>query len=206
MPIDFDSYGLDDELKAKIKADYEADVTGLKAKNSDLIEREKAAKLLADETVVNATKAEEDAKVALAEKEGNIEQYKLAVAQRDEKLEAVTLEFKQKENQRASDLAASEFIGKHVSSDPAARSYMEGIFRESIDVVDGAIKPKDITKSLSDLQESLVTDEAYSKYIKVDVGSGSGANGANSTSPASSGSTDKEQRIAAINQRIGATS
>ena len=177
MPIDFDSYGLDDDTKAKLKADYEADVTGLKAKNSDLIEREKAAKAAADESLLAATKAEEDAKIALAEKSGDIEKYKLAVEQSREKMESMQLEFKQKETQRLSDMAASDFINKHVSSDPAARSYMESIYRNSIDVVDGAIKPKDITKSLEDLQKGLVSDEAYSKYIKADVGSGAGANG-----------------------------
>jgi len=213
MPIDYDSYGLTDELKAKLKADVEADINGLKAKNSDLIDREKAAKLLADETIVNATKAEEDAKVALAEKEGNIESYKLAVAQRDEKLETITLEFKQKENARAADMAVNEFVSANVSSDPAARAYMESIFRNNIDVVDGAIKPKDVTKSLEDLQKSLVSDEAYSKYIRVDVGSGSGSQGStgvngsakslsemNETEQAAYANAHPEQYALAINQ------
>ena len=177
MPIDFDSYGLDDDTKAKLKVDYETDINGLKAKNSDLIEREKAAKAAADESLLAATKAEEDAKVALAEKSGDIEKYKLAVEQSREKMDSMQLEFKQKETQRLSDMAANDFISKHVSSDPAARSYMESIYRNSIDVVDGVIKPKDITKTLEDLQKGLVSDEAYSKYIKADVGSGAGANG-----------------------------
>lgn len=195
MPLDFDSYGLDDTLKEKIKADYEADISGLKAKNSDLIEREKAAKLLADETALKSAKAEEDAKVALAEKEGDIGKYKAAVAERDEKLATITLEFKQKENERVADMAVNDFVNANISSDPAAKAYMESIFRKNIDVVDGVIKPKDITKSLEDLQKGLISDESYSNYIKADVGSGSGSQGSSSTSPA--GSEVKNERAEA---------
>ena len=42
--MDFTKYGLEGEQLAQAQADYAADVSGLKAKNSDLIEREKAQK------------------------------------------------------------------------------------------------------------------------------------------------------------------
>ena len=78
MPLDFDSYGLDEELRKKIEADYNKDVEGLKSKNSELIDREKAAKSALEEYQITATEQAENAKVALAEKEGDIEKYKAA--------------------------------------------------------------------------------------------------------------------------------
>ena len=145
MIMDFDKYELSDELRAQLKSDYEADVAGLKNKNAELIEREKRAKEAkdtAEASVVEMTTAAEDAKVALAEKEGDIEKYKLAVSERDEKLATVQREFKEAEAGRLLDSAVNDFSAK-LADDPAGKMYMQAQFKDAISVVDGEVKPND---------------------------------------------------------------
>ena len=171
--MDFSTYELSDEVKAKLAADYEKSVLGLKAKNSELIEREREAK----EAHMLSTKAEEDAKVALAEKNGDIATYKTALADRDARLTSIEAEFKEKETKRISDAAVNEFLSAHVSNDPAARHYMDSVLRKSINVIDGEVKSLDVTKTYDQLLNSIVSDNSFSNYIREDVGSGGGSNG-----------------------------
>lgn len=175
--MDFSKYELSDDVRAQIEKDYTDDVAGLKAKNTDLIERSKASKEELEQSQISYAKAEEDAKLAIAEKENDVGKYKIAKAESDERLEKLTLEFKEKEKTRILDASVSEFVSSSVMDDPAAKKYMEGIYRDNIDVIDGEAKPKDITKNLQDLRSGLLSDKAYSNYIKADVGSGAGSVG-----------------------------
>lgn len=179
--MNFDDYGLDDEVKAKIAADYEADIKGLKSKNYELIEREKSLKADVEKVQLDAAAKEEDAKVALAEKDGDIEKYKVAVAEREERMKQVEQDFIEKDKARVLDMAANDFVSSNVADDPAAKKYMESVFRDGVDVVDGKLKPKDVTKTIEDLTMSIVQDNAYANYIKVDVGSGANSVGSTST-------------------------
>jgi len=178
----FDDLGLDDEMLAKVQAAHDADVKGLKAKNSDLIEQNKAVKADSEKAAIEAAQIAEDAKVSLAEKEGNIEQYKAAVAERDEKMKSIEQEFIEKDKARVLDMAVSQFISDKVDKDPAARKYMESVYREQLDVVNGELTSKDVTKSVTEITKAIVQDDAYSKYILSDVGSGASAAGSTSTS------------------------
>ena len=178
--MDFSKYELTDEIKAQIEKDYAEDIAGLKAKNSDLIERAKASKEELEQSQIDYAKAEEEAKIALAEKEGDIGKYKIAVEESNERIQSLEIEFKEKEKARLLESSVNEFVSGSVKNDPAAKKYMEGIYRDHIDVIDGEVKPKDITKSLQDLRGSLVSDESYSNYVKADVGSGAGSAGSNS--------------------------
>jgi len=191
----FDDLGLDDEMLAKVQAAHDADVKGLKAKNSDLIEANKTLKSEAEKVALKSAQVAEDAKVALAEKEGNIEQYKAAVAERDEKMKSIEQEFIEKDKARVLDMAVTQFISDKVDKDPAARKYMESVYRDQLDVVNGELVSKDVTKSVKEITEAIVQDDAYSKYIVSDVGSGAGAAGSNSNDAPSGGShrTDKMQ-------------
>ena len=191
----FDDLGLDDEMLAKVQAAHDADVKGLKAKNSDLIEQNKAVKADSEKAALEAAQIAEDAKVALAEKEGNIEQYKAAVAERDEKMKAIEQEFIEKDKARVLDMAVTQFISDKVDKDPAARKYMESVYRDQLDVVNGDLVSKDVTKSVKEITEAIVQDDAYSRYIVSDVGSGAGAAGSNSNDAPSGGShrSDKMQ-------------
>jgi len=177
----FDDLGLDDEMLAKVQAAHDADVKGLKAKNSDLIEQNKAIKADSEKAALEAAQIAEDAKVALAEKEGNIEQYKAAVAERDEKMKSIEQEFIEKDKARVLDMAVTQFISDKVDKDPAARKYMESVYRDQLDVVNGELVSKDVTKSVKEITQAIVQDDAHSKYIVSGVGSGAGAAGSNST-------------------------
>lgn len=198
--MDFDKYELSDEVKASIKADYEASIAGLKAKNADLIEREQKQRQANEELAVQMASKEEDAKVALAEKEGDIEKYKVAVAERDEVLAKTKREFQEVENGRLRDAALNDF-STSLTDDPAGRMYMQSKFAESIDIIDGQVKPKDVTKSLDELKQALVSDKANASYVKAPVGSGTGSAGSGGSGSASTPSNkpykemSKEEKI-----------
>ncbi len=189
MPLDFTSYGLDEDMLKKIQADYEKDVEGLKNKNNELIEREKTAKSSLEEFQIKATEEAENAKVALAEKEGDIEKYKAAVSERDEALGSIKREFQEKENSRIV-LENEVKFASNIVDDPAAQTYMKGLFRDSVEVVEGQLRPKDVSLSLDQLTNNLVSDEANSRYIKANVGSGAGSAGSTGGGSASAGKAD----------------
>lgn len=182
--MNFDDYELSDDIKAKIVADYEKDVKGLKAKNAEVILREQAAKEELQKAQLNMATVEQDAKIALAESGNNVEAYKTALAEKDALIEATKLEFIEKDKKRVTDMAVNDFLASKVSSDPAARAYMEMVFRSSIDVIEGEAKPKDVTKDMSALLESITKNEAYKPYIKVKIGSGGSSAGSTSTAAA----------------------
>ena len=179
--MNFDDYELSDEVKAKIQADYDADIKGLKAKNSDLIEREKAIKDDLEKVQLDFATAEQDAKIAKAESGDNVEAYKAALAEKDALIESTNLAFAAKDNARITDMAVNEFVSSHVSADPAVRNYMEGVYRDSINVVDGKVASKDVTKDMTALKDSIIKNDAYKNYIKVEVGSGAGSAGSTTT-------------------------
>ena len=201
--MNFDDYELSDEVKAKIQADYDADIKGLKAKNSDLIEREKSIKDDLEKVQLDFATAEQDAKIAKAEIGNNVDAYKAALAEKDALIESTKLEFAEKDKARVTDIAVNEFVSSHVSADPAARKYMESVYRDSIDVVDGKIASKDVTKDIAGLNDSIIKNEAFKNYIKADVGSGTGSAGSVGNGQAKPIANDKQQRVAAINQKFG---
>ena len=180
--MNFDDYELPDDVKAKIQLDYDADIKGLKAKNADLIGRESAIKGELEKSQLDFATAEQDAKIALAESGDNVEAYKAALAEKDSLIESTKLEFAEKDKKRVTDMAVNDFVSSHVSSDPAARKYMESVYRDSINVVDGEAKPIDVSKTgVKELTQSIVMNDAYKNYIKQDVGSGAGSAGSTST-------------------------
>ena len=176
--MDLSSFGLDEETQSKIMEAHNTSISGLKNKNADLIEREGRHKLALEEGLLKSAEDAENVKVALAEKEGSIEQYKIAVADKDEALSSLRHEFQQKENDRLISDEKSLF-SKNISDDPAAQAYMVGKFGESVEVRDGKVQPKDVSMTMDSLVKGLVSDNAYASYIKAPVGSGSGSAGSN---------------------------
>tara|TARA_R110002050_G_scaffold293282_1_gene449684 strand:+ start:402 stop:1043 length:642 start_codon:yes stop_codon:yes gene_type:complete len=185
--MNFTDYGLDEEVANKLKADYEADVLGLKNKNNELIDREKAAKDSVESMTLQIATAEENNKVAIAEKENDVAKYKLAIDERDDKLKAVQFEFAETNNKRLLESAVNDFSGS-LTDDPAGRMFMQSQFNNSVEVKDGVVVPKDITTNLKDLTHALVTDEANASYIKANVGRGAGSAGSDGFSKANTGS------------------
>ena len=177
--MEFNLDGIDltsDTAQADIIARVAAHVLGLKNKNIDLIDRERLAKENVETMTIQIATAEEDNKVALAEKDNDVTKYKLAVEERDEKIKTVQLEFKETNDKRLLESALNEFsIG--LADDPAGRMYMQSKFTGLVEVKDGVVVPKDVTTKLEDLKQSLVTDKANAKYIKANVGSGTGSVG-----------------------------
>ena len=193
--MDFTKYGLTDEQQALAKADYDSEIAGLKNKNTELIEREKAQKTENVRLTLEQTTNEENAKVALAEKDGDIEKYKIAVAEREETLATAKREFQERDNSRLLGDAVNGF-SDHLSKDPAAREYMQNKFKSQIEIVDGVAKPKDVTLTMETLTQSFVTDKANASYIAADVGSGAGATGSNSNNSVVTGKKYSDMTLA----------
>ena len=174
--MNFDNYELSDELRATLKKDYDADVLGLKNKNTDLIAREATAKESVEKMTLEIATTEENNKVALAEKDNDVAKYKLAVEERDDKIKTVQLEFKETNDKRLLESSVNDFSSV-LADDPAGRMYMQSQFSSLVEVKDGVVLPKDVTTKLEDLKQSLITDKANAKYIKANVGSGLGSVG-----------------------------
>ena len=77
--MDFSKYELSDELRATLTADYEADVSGLKLKNTQLIDREKVAKLDLEQSKLDTEQVKHDLAKELATEKGSVADYKLAL-------------------------------------------------------------------------------------------------------------------------------
>lgn len=198
--MDLDSFGLDEETKASILEKHsealDSEVKGLKAKVSDLIGRIGKAKSAHEEELIAQTQAVEDAKVAAAEKEGDIAKYKQAAQDREDALNSLKEDFAATKNEYAFAQAKDKFIPK-VSDDPAARLYMEQVLKDQIVIADGQVKPKDESLDFEKLVSNIVTDEKYSPYMKANVGSGAGSAGSTgaSTSKKFSDMTATEKAI-----------
>ena len=178
--MDFTKYGLEGEMLAKATADYEADILGLKGKNAELIGKEQ--KLKADMEALaleNATKIEDAKLEALAAQNGTIEQYQAQLKEKDDNLAIVKQEFKQAEEGRIMSDKLSEFSSK-LADDAAGRMYMQSLFKESVEFVDGQLRAKDQTSSIEQVAEALISDKANARYIATNVGSGAGSVGSNS--------------------------
>ena len=198
--MNFEDYDLPDEVKAKLQADYDEDIKGLKGKNADLISRLDKQKLDHEAAILEQTQAQEDAKVALAEKEGDIKKYKIALQEREDALSTVKREFQEKEDLRLTESALHEF-STVLTDDPAGRMYMQKQFSDLVQVRDGNVVPKDVTKSLDDLKAGLVSDKANLKYVKANVGSGAGSAGSNSQSGAGSAFAGKKYSELTLEQK-----
>lgn len=174
--MDFNKYELSDELRATLKKDYEADVLGLKSKNTDLIERERIAKADLEQSKVDTEQLKHDAAKELATEKGSVADYKLAL---DAEKEAMTLlkhTFQEEKDSHTLSDAVTAFSSGLVD-DPAGRMYMNSLFSNSVEVKDGVVVSKDVTKTLEELKQSLVSDKANARYIKAVVGSGVGSAG-----------------------------
>ena len=174
--MDLSSYGLDEENIVKLAAAIQADVTGLKLKNSDLIEREGASKRALEEYQIGAEQIKIDNAKAVAEKENDVIKYKQAVADG----EATLGDLVKKHQREKNDYLVSEqsnAFSKVVADDPASQQYMTGLFNGSVEVVEGVVRPRDVTKNMEQLIEGIVSDDANKRYIKANVGSGSGSAG-----------------------------
>lgn len=193
MEIDFNSYGLDEEQAAKLKSEItgflDSEVSGLKNKNSELIERIGKQKAAFESAELEKAKEIEQAKVEAAEKTGDIEKYKQALADKEATLAEVKSKYEVERNETALSKVKDGFMMKIVE-DPAARLYMESLLKNHVDVSEGVVKPKDPSIDLNGLVDRLISDESNAKYIKANVGSGSGSAGPQSGGAASAGKAD----------------
>lgn len=176
--MNFEDYGLEGDMLTKAKADYDKDILGLKNKNNDLIARESDAKSSLDAYKVEAEKEKHEAAKALAEKNGSIEDYKVALQNEKDAMINLEATFQQEKDGRVLSDSINDF-STVLSDDPAAKSYMQGQFSSMVEVKDGVVVPKDTTKTIEELKQSLVSDKANASYIRASVGSGAGSAGSN---------------------------
>lgn len=199
--MDFTKYGLEGEQLAQAQADYTADVNGLKAKNSDLIEREKVAKGELESSKLETEQYKHDQAKALAEKDGSIADYKLALDNEKEQMTLLKHGFQESENKRLLESSVNDF-STVLADDPAGRMYMQSQFNGMVEVKDGLVVPKDTTKTLEDLKQSLVTDKANAKYIRASVGSGAGSAGSESSGGAASTGSNKAFKDKSMAEKV----
>ena len=176
--MNFDNYELSDELRATLKKDYDADVLGLKNKNTDLIAREATAKSDLEQSRVDAEQLKHDTAKELATEKGSVADFKLALDNEKEAMTLLKLSFQEEKDGRTLSDAVANFSIVLVD-DPAGRMYMQSLFSGAVEVKDGNLVSKDSSKSLEDLKQSLVSDKANAKYIKATVGSGADSRGSN---------------------------
>jgi hypothetical protein len=174
--MDFAKYGLEGDQLAQAQSDYTADVLGLKSKNSDLIQREKDVKGELESSKIAAEQAKHDQAKSLAEKDGSIADYKIALDNEKEQMTLLKHGFQESENKRLLESSVNDFSSV-LADDPAGRMYMQSQFNSMVEVKDGVVVSKDTTKTIEDLKQSLVSDKANANYIKANVGSGAGSAG-----------------------------
>lgn len=172
--IDLSSEG----AAAEIMSRHTDNITGLKNKNADLITRESDAKSNLDAYKIEAEKEKHEAAKALAEKNGSIEDYKIALQNEKDAMINLEATFQQEKDGRVLSDSVNDF-STILSDDPAAKAYMQGQFSGLVEVKDGIVVPKDTTKTMEELKQSLVSDKANASYIKANVGSGAGSAGSN---------------------------
>ena len=199
--MNFTDYGLDEEIASKLQADYDADITGLKNKNAELIDREKLAKGDLEASKLDIEQGKHDAAKALAEKDGSIADYKIAL---DDEKEAMTLlkhGFQESENKRLLESSVNDF-STVLADDPAGRMYMQNQFSNLVEVKDGVVVPKDITTNMNDLKQSLVTNKSNAGYIKAVVGSGAGSAGSESSGGAANTFKGKSMKDMTMAEKV----
>ena len=176
---EFNLDGIDlssDGAAAEIISRHAENVTGLKNKNAELITRDSDSKTNLETYKVEAEREKHEAAKALAEKNGNIEDYKIALQNEKDAMINLEATFQQEKEGRILGDALNEFSSA-LADDPAGKMYMQSLFNNSVEVKDGVVVSKDATKTMEDLKQSLVSDKANAKYIRADVGSGTGSAG-----------------------------
>ena len=177
--MNFNDYDLSNELRAKLTTDYDANVSDLKAKNTELIEREKLQKEANESLKLSHATDAEKAKLDIAEASGNVKTYKKQLAESKETLNSVKHEFSQEKDERIKLDALNVFSANLVSGSDMGRKGMIDTFKENTKVVDGVLVTNDPSMTVESLTSSLITDKANAGYVVVKVGSGAGSTGSN---------------------------
>ena len=186
MSFELKDYVPEDKLEAA-QAAYDLDIAGLKNKITEKTQLETKLKSDISELSLKAETAEQRAVVAEAEKSGTgadllAAQNKLIEIEDGQKaqLELISAENLQKDNQRSIENSTSEFLKSFVQT-PETQLYMKTKFQESVEVVDGVLKPKDAAQTMEQLEQSFITGKDYAHNVIANVGSGANAHGANTT-------------------------
>jgi hypothetical protein len=195
MALDLTSIeGLTDEQAAAINALHDDDVSGLKAKRTELLQREKEAKTKADAAEQAKIEADEQAKINLAEQEKDFEGLKTALAEKDARIAEQDKANRDFADNQLLSASKAEFMAL-VSDDPAAKHYMESKFNASTGVRDGQVVPVNAEggvtgQSLNELIASIQSDTANAAYMRSNAGSGGSAAGSSDTSGSSASFSD----------------
>ena len=183
MAFELKDYVPEDKLEAA-QAAYDADIKGLKDKVAEKIAIEVSLKSEISELSLKAETAEQRAVVAETEKNGTgaalkAEQDKLAAMElsHKEQLDAIAAENSLKDNQRTIDNSTNEFLKSFVQT-PETQLYMKTKFQESVEIVDGVLKPKDASMTMEQLEQSFITGKDYAHNVIANIGSGGNALGA----------------------------
>tara|TARA_R110000850_G_scaffold202052_1_gene328100 strand:- start:1314 stop:1913 length:600 start_codon:yes stop_codon:yes gene_type:complete len=173
--FDLSKYVEADKL-AEAQAAYDADVDGLKANKSLILaENIELKKVVAARDLAIAT-AEQEAEVLRAEKGDSgadllLAQQNLQQAKDDHASALLSIN-----SEHAIKQGTNEFL-KAFKADDMTQTYMSLKFNESVNFVDGALKPKDTALTMEQLQANFVKDERYAGNVVVNLGSGAGAQG-----------------------------
>lgn len=162
---------LADDIKTKVTGLYDLGVTGLKDKNSDLVERNRTSKEGLEAANLQRVTDAEDAKVKIAEASGNIDQYKQAMTDKTKALEDMTAKNMELTNKGLKDAELAKFMPS-ISDDPAHREFMQNKFSGAFSIQNGVATPNDVSLTMAQMGDNFLKDPAHASYVKADVGSG----------------------------------
>ena len=199
--FDLKDYVPEDKLEAA-QAAYDADIAGLKNKITEKTQIETKLKADNAELSLQVETAGQKAVVAEAEKNGTgldlkAAQDKLLSMEADHKtqLDGITADNLLKDNQRSIESSTNEFLKSFVQT-PESQLYMKTKFQDSVEVVDGALKPKDASMTMEQLEQSFITGKDYAHNVIANIGSGGNALGATNTNVSDTGSKNEAAQAA----------
>jgi hypothetical protein len=177
--------GLSDEAKAQIAELYNQTVvkelTPLKNKNDELIQREKDAKAKADEESRLALEAQQATELEKATKEKDVASLLEVIERHKQETADLRASIAQQDKETAISKVTGSFL-ERIIDDRAAKHLMKSDFVNRLDHRDGHVVVLNEQGALSgmsvnELAQSMLNDPANKAYVRAEVGSGGSANG-----------------------------
>ncbi len=206
MALNFEGLEIPDEAKEALsnqlaemqkgmvsREEFEA----LTNKNNELLSETKAAK------AAKRAEAEEKERVAMeaATKSGDVEALQKALDAAKAKFTDLQTSIEKEKENNITDKWVNKFLAENVTTDPAARLFVETGLRGKIAVKNGELYPVDgdgalTGQSLSELASAMVSDPSNAAYMLASKADGGGAAG---SSKASGGAASVPSSIAECN-------
>jgi len=191
MDFNFEGIDLPDEQKEALQAQAKQlsetmvskqEFEALAAKNDELLTETKKAK----EAKRLEVEAKEQAKQDAAIKNGDVESLQKALQEQQERYNNLEGSIAQEKEQGSISKFIEAVLSEHVTSDKAARMYIENELKGKVGYKDGQVMPVNdegalTGATLNELVNAVVSDPSNKPYMLASNASGGGAAGGNNT-------------------------